>query len=648
MRVWRAIVALSGLLGLIPAAHGEDWLTVSADELRMTEEPKAPRAPAIYLYHQVDRDDAASDERVYLRLKILTDEGRKYGDVEIPFDANHERITSIEARTIRPDGSILPFDGKVYESSIVKAHGLRYLAKTFTLGEVRAGSIIEYRYRRHFDPTWIYNSRWVLNDELFTRHGKYTLVKNDYFTLTWSWPEGLPEGSGLPEKKHGRIELETHDVPAFVKEEYMPPDNALKQRVDFTYSPAGRSMDFEHFWSDYSRDNFREVDDFVDHSRAMVKALATIVAVDDSPDVKCRKIYARVQQIRNLGFDSRAESDEQLKKEVSSIHDVADVWERGYGTGEQITWLFLALLRAANIQADPVFVSTRDTYFFNPRTQNAGELNTNVVRVRDGTGERYFDPGSALVPFALLPWNETGVKGLVLAKGGGTWITTPVPPASDSRIEHKATLRLTERGALEGHVIITRTGLEAHSERLDERQEDAVGRKRDLEKELQAEIPSGSDVELVNQPDWDSSAMELVAEFNVKVPGWVTPAGSRWLMPAAVFSAAGTHMFTHADRLHPMYFSFPYQQDDDVTIALPAGFAVAAAPARADLDRGAFVYHSATVQTADGVHQTRQLAVQGTLIPVKFHDAVYNFFQGVRSGDEQQVVIVRSAPQRPH
>lgn len=614
----------------------------------MTEEPKAPRAPAIYLYHQVDRDDSASEERVYIRVKILTDEGRKFGDVEIPFNANRERIVGIEARTIRPDGSIARFDGKVYETPIVKAHGVRYLAKTFTLGEVQTGSIVEYRYRRRLDPALIFNSRWILNDDLFTRYGKYTLVNNHFFTLAWSWPEGLPQGSGKPEEKHGRIELETHDVPAFVTEEYMPPENALKQRVDFVYSAATRPTDFDHFWADYARDSYRDINSFIDHSRAMGKAVATIVAPGDSPEAKRRKIYARVQRIRNLSFDNQTESEEALRDKVNSIHDAVDAWERGYGTGEQITWLFLALLRAAGADADPVYVSTRDTYFFTPQTMNAGELNTNVVRVRDGGNELYFDPGTAFVPYGLLPWSETGVKGLVLAKGGGTWIVTPVPPAADSRIEHKALLRLTEKGALEGHVTVTYTGLEAHAERLAERQEDSVGRKRDIEKDLQADIPSGSIVELVNQPDWDSSAVTLVAEFNVTVPGWVTSAGSRWLIPAAVFGAAGSRMFTHAERVHPMYFSYPYRQDDDVTIALPAGFAVATTPQAKTIDLNAFVYHSVNELSADGVHQTRQLAVQGTLIPVKFYDSVYRFFQAVRSQDEQQVVIVRSPAPRAH
>ena len=53
----------------------------------MTGEPKAPGAPAIILYREVNRDDRGktAHEDVYFRIKILTEEGRKYADIEIPY-----------------------------------------------------------------------------------------------------------------------------------------------------------------------------------------------------------------------------------------------------------------------------------------------------------------------------------------------------------------------------------------------------------------------------------------------------------------------------------------------------------------------------------------------------------------------------------
>lgn len=643
-------LAVIGVFAIPGRAWSTDWLPVTPDELHMTSEPKAPRAPAICLDYVVERDDGSSAETVYKRIKVLTDEGRKYGDVEIRFDANREYVDAIEARTIHPDGSIVRFDGKAFETPIVKAHGVRYMAKTFTLPDVQPGSIIEYRYRRRGRnegfTRYIYNSQWILNTDLFIRHGKFTLYPERQFTLAWSWPHGLPEGAGPPEKKKDRIELETHDVPAFVTEEYMPPENALKQRVDFIYTQNNTPTDFDKFWNGYSREQYRQVSAFIDH-RAIAKAIAELVSSDDSPEDKLRKIYARVQRVRNLSFESST-STEQVREQLKSIHDAVDVWERGYGDGEQLTWLFLALVRAAGLAADPVLVSTRDEYFFTPKALNPGPLNTNVVRVRLADKELYLDPGAALTPFGLLPWPETGVPGLVLTRDGGSWITTPTPRALESRVEHKATLRVSENGTLQGHVTVTYSGLEALELRAAERHEDAAGRKHYLETELQDDIPTGSDVKLLNQPDWESSSALLVAEFDLSVPGWMASAGSRLLLPEALFSGHSKHMFTHSARVQPVYFTYPCSQDDDITISVPASLKTDAMPQAKTLDLGALSYRIATERAADGLHQTRQLAINGVLIAAKQYSPIYEFFQAVRNQDEQQVIIGRSTTAQAH
>ena len=111
----------------------------------MTSEPKAPGAPAIILFREVDRDDSelSAHEDEYVRIKILTEEGRKYADVEIPYWKGQLKITKFHARTIKLDGSILNFDGKPFDKTIVKARGVKILAKTFTMPEVTVGSIIE-------------------------------------------------------------------------------------------------------------------------------------------------------------------------------------------------------------------------------------------------------------------------------------------------------------------------------------------------------------------------------------------------------------------------------------------------------------------------------------------------------------------------
>jgi hypothetical protein len=56
----------------LPSVSADEWLPISAEELQVTSEPKAPGAPAIILYRQVDRDDSNAmtpHEYNYVRKK---------------------------------------------------------------------------------------------------------------------------------------------------------------------------------------------------------------------------------------------------------------------------------------------------------------------------------------------------------------------------------------------------------------------------------------------------------------------------------------------------------------------------------------------------------------------------------------------------
>src|SRR5947199_248786 len=101
------LALLLAVLGAVrpthPVSAGDEWQPISQEELKMASEPKAPWAPAVYLYRQVDRDDNTHTphEYNYARIKILTEEGRKYADVEIPFFKEEGDIHGIKARTIQ-------------------------------------------------------------------------------------------------------------------------------------------------------------------------------------------------------------------------------------------------------------------------------------------------------------------------------------------------------------------------------------------------------------------------------------------------------------------------------------------------------------------------------------------------------------------
>jgi hypothetical protein len=371
----------------------------------------------------------------------------------------------------------------------------------------------------------------------------------------------------------------------------------------------------------------------------MEEAVAQIVSPNDPPESKLRKIYDRVQQLRNTSYEIRKTEQEEKRDKDKPAENAEDVWKQGSGSGVQLTWLFLALARATGLEAYGCWVSSRSQYFFSPKTMQGEKLNANVVLVRLNGKDLYFDPGAAFTPYGFLTWYETGTAGLRLDKDGGTWITTSLPLSSESRIDRNAKLKLSDAGDLEGTLAVSYTGLEAMYRRLEFRHSDEVERKKFLEDEVKGQVPAAVEVDLTNKPDWSGSETPLVAEFQVKVPGWAAGAGKRAVMPAGVFTAAEKSMFEHANRVHPVYFQYPYEKVDDVTIDLPLGWQVSTVPPPLN-DDGRVVTFSLKVDNAKStVHLQRTLNVDFLLLDTKYYPALRKFFQTVRTSDEQQIVL---------
>ena len=654
MNYRRVFLLLALLLGAAfverarPVAAGDEWQPITQEELKMTSVPEAPGAPAVYLYRQVDRNDMGiqrgrgATEYNYVRIKVFTEEGRKHANVDIPFLRQRTSISNIRARTVRPDGTIANFDGKVYEQTREKTKGVKYLAKTFTVPDVQVGSIIEYHYNIDLEDNYIFRSYWILSGELFTKRAVFSLKPYDRppWTVQWGWPAGLPKGTEPPKEGPDRIiRMATENVPAFVTEDHMPPPNELEYRVVFTYYDEVPETNADKYWKQFDKKKNGQVEGFIDKRKAMEEAVAGIISPGDAPEVKLRKIYARVQQIQNLTYLPRKTVEERKHEEIKESNNVEDLWKHQYGSGWDLTWLFLALVRASGMEAYPCLVSRRSEYFFRKERLDGRELDANVVLVKVNGKEKFFNPGAAFTPFGILPWMETGTAGLKLDKDGGSWIQTPLPVSEQSKIERRAELKLTAEGDLEGKLTVSFTGLEALWRRIDEKNQDETARKKFLEDQVKEDIPVGSEVDLTKQPEWNSSETPLTAEFNLKVPGWASAAGRRAMLPATLFSAREKHMFEHADRVWPIYFRFPYKATDDVNIQLPAGWLVESVPKDEDRDLKGAEY-SLKVEKNNGiVHIQRVLRSDLFIVPKDNYPVLKGFFQFVKSEDEQQVVM---------
>lgn len=637
--LYLSFTILLGLPGVSRAA-ADDWLPINSADLVAKDNPDKPGAHAIYLYREDVRDDIESHDDIYERIKIFTEEGKKYADIELPYFREVYSITNVRARTIHPDGRVVEWNGKLLDKTIVKARGYKVQAKTFTLPEVETGSIIEYRYRQSLNSGLLYNDTWEVQKDLFTKQAKFGIRASSLYDLLWI-PYGVPATNPIVRAKDGSIRLDIQDVPALEKEDYMPPEEALRWRVDFFYTTRG-TTDTDKFWKQAGEYWFESSEKFIGRRKGISEEAARTVAADDPPEAKLRKLYARVQTIRNTSFE-REKTEQEMKRENQKENDnVEDVLKHGVGDGVEIDYLFCALARAAGFDSSVVRVSTRNIHFFAKAILETRQLNDLVISVKLGDKDVYLDPGNVHAPFGLLPWSETGVAGLKLDKQGGQFVYTTATAASDAVTRRVAKFVMGDDGMVEGKLTVTYVGQEAMSRRIEADEDDDAERRKSLVDEVKGWVPAGATVELTNSPEWNGSDGALVAEFNLKTQTWGTQTGRRLLVSQSFFANPVARQFDHPSRTYPVYFDYAYTFMDDITMQLPLVFRVTSVPASQDRTNGMGFYQISSENQGASLHLARKMGVTGILYPAESYPAIRNFFNQVKAGDEQQVVLEAS------
>ncbi len=155
MRKMLALIAVLGLTLPVFAQRDKDipaFGTVDKADLLLKECEFDKDAEAVVLFDAGESylDMFGAIELVHhVRIKILKDKGLKFADIHIPYHSyrNDETIKSLSAQTYNLDAGgnivITKVEKKlIYEKPIDK----RYSEQVFTFPEVKAGSIIEYKY----------------------------------------------------------------------------------------------------------------------------------------------------------------------------------------------------------------------------------------------------------------------------------------------------------------------------------------------------------------------------------------------------------------------------------------------------------------------------------------------------------------------
>jgi len=660
MQRWRSLgrilVLCTGSLSIVPklpAQVADGWQPVPKDDLALKDNPANPGSSAMILERQIYTDDEKRVETEWVRIKVFTESGRAYADVEIPYLVKSTSVEDIRGRTVRSDGTVIPFSGAVFDRVVARSRKYRYQAQTFTLPGVEVGSIIEYSYAVHWrerfpdyirNPTgyivphgWTFpTTSWTVQQGLFTRHAVFVIRPVKGGLLNFSrvrLTDNIPSWQA-----DGTMRMEVNNIAAIEQEERMPPVSMLNSRVHFYYT-VGYVGDFGQYWRTIGEARAENAQKFIEKTHFLEQTANSIAPPGDPPETRLRKLYARVQQVRYLSYEPTRTEKEDKREHLSENKSAEDIFRHNYAYSNQINYLFAALARSAGFDASILEVVNRASAIFEPQVLDASQLNAMVVLVRLKGENLYFDPATRFCPFGIVPWFESGTMGLQWDKLGGDILKIQSPANEPGAIERTAELKLQPDGSLEGLLEIVFTGQDALDRRLSASDEDEAGRRKFLEDEIKDLTPPGAVIDLDTVTGWQDSDQPLRIKCHLHASRFAAFTNQRMLFPMAVFQANRKNPFAHAYRVQPVYFQRGYREVDKITISIPAGYQLEALPSDADNAAPFAAFHTKLTGETGLLRFERQAEMTGYFFPVQSYGSLRDYFEKLRRNDAENVVL---------
>ena len=649
-------VCLLSLAPISAVPMWEDWKPVDPAELALKSPTVEKEADAEGLFWEVRIDDNPDGNLIfshYIRVKVFTDRGREsQSKIDLEYGklyGTEIKIQDIAARTIKPDGTIVELNKKdIFERTIAKTSGLKIKARSFAMPSVEPGCIIEYRWREirvRSDANYL---RLQFQRDIPVRRVQYLVKPYQYEGASFNSITMHGTSSPWVKEKNGFYSTTMTNMPAVQEEARMPPEDQVKTWMLVYYSSGDIKPDPAKYWNDVGKRFYENTKQLIKPNDEVKQMSAQLVADAKTDDEKLARLFEFCRtKIKNTSNDASGLTAEERAK-LKDNKNPSDTLKRGMGSGGDIDLLFAALATAAGFDARIVLAPDRGDMFFNKELPNVYFIDPRMIAVNAGGAWKFFNPGYNYLPYGMLRWQEEGEQALITDPKQPVWVDTPMTSHEKSQIQRRAKLKLTDDGTLEGEVRIEYTGhfaierKEELDEESDSERESAV--REEIKDQISAAEISGIKIENVTD-----HVKPLVYSFNIRVPGYAQRTGKRLFVQPAFFQYGSKPLFASASRKYAIYFHYPWSEDDQVHIDVPAGYALDNADAPAPFASGKVSEYKPNLAiTSDGktLVYKRSFFFGGAgsvLFPVETYPAVKGYFDQLHKQDSHSIALKQAA-----
>jgi hypothetical protein len=364
---------------------------------------------------------------IHKRVKIFNDNGKDAANIKIAFYSweRDEFITGLQGETINlVDGKpeITKLDKKQIFTQVIDKYRSQMV---FTMPNVKAGSIIEYKYswnsvEFYTIPTWYFQ-----NYKVPVRYSEISTRIPEYFYFSVKTNNHIPfainattEGNGTYGIGQDRLSFSVTNekkvlvnLPSLSDEPYMSSVNDNLQSIHFHLTsfrpPNGFVKNFSDTWAKVAG-GIIDDGDFGGQVKRKLKNEETLVNAAKAlktDDEKIAYLFTAVQSAMKWnGYD-----------DWYTIDGTSEAWDKKTGNSTEINLILYHLLKKSGVNAMPMVVSTRENGRVNVAYTSSAQFNRAVVYIPvDSTKKYILDATGKYNMYNDIPYDVLNSTGMYL------------------------------------------------------------------------------------------------------------------------------------------------------------------------------------------------------------------------------------------
>ena len=649
-------------------AQNKELGKVTIEELKEKLYPNDTTAAAAILFEKGNTSFTYSQDdgfristEVDIKIKIYKKDGYEWANQAVPFyigGKTSEDVLFTKAVTYNlVNGQIEKTKLKSEGQFIEKINNIWSLKK-ITMPNVKEGSIIEYRYTiqsPYFSsfPAWEFQktipvlyseySTYIPEYFYYNSHSKgslypvvtknsvskiITLKDKAYINASYVTAKGTDQHTENINYLENQTSYTLKEVPALKEEAFV--DNlknyATSIEHEFTGSkmPMSRYESYANSWEDvakkiYANDNFGaqlKKDNYFEED------IKLLLVNTKTKEEKIASIFEYVKSRVNWNKVYGYTCKEGVKK----------AYQDKVGNVAEINLMLVAMLRYAEINANPILVSTRQngiSYYPSFDSFNyviAGvELNNEIVLL-DATNENSLPN---ILPIRDLNW----IGRMILPNG--TSSAVPLNPSINSNTTVSIMSSIDKDGKLEGKIREQYTAYNAFQFRENHIiKNDSYLEK--LEKKLRdIEI---SEYSITNE---DSIYKPIIETYSFKSGNSVEVIADKMYFSPLLFFAQLENPFKQEKREYPVDFIYPNEEKYIVSITIPEGYMVETMPSPILLtmndNLGSLKY--TLINKANQIQLSATFSINSARIQKDRYEELKAFYTGVIQKENEKIIL---------